>query len=395
MRSELLRLVCVLSTLVCAATSQNVTVPAVMNTVEGGSGSSVPFGSNLSCRYQVIYDAAELPWSGPRLINGISLRADNGSPLLAAGTATAAKGFIDYALLVSTTHVNSATASGTFEDNWGEDATWVIQNGRIQLPAQPVVPIGPRAANIDLMFTTPWFFGLTPARMGVPAPTNLLIELRVFAQPSGPYRLDNLGSCVAMAAPFGQRGPACVVPNAPGVPTLTGSTSMQAGANFVWTVENGAPNAPFLLAVNLSNQGGLYGQAAFPLPYPMFDPANPSLPSLALQSLRWSAPDCWLNIDPIVTLFGVSNSVGTGTVSSLLPAGRQFVGTTFYGQAIISSQTANALQVVTTQGYESTICGPLGVSRIYAFYNPNANPPQPLPPAGQVQYGQGFVLEVR
>jgi hypothetical protein len=397
MRSELLRLLCAFSTLVVNAPSQNVTVPAVMNGVEGGSGSSVPFGSNLACRYQVIYDAAELPWSGPRLINGISIRADNGSPL-AAGAAMAAKGFIDYQLRISTTYVNSSTASGTFDDNLGEDVTWVIPGARIQLPAQPAVAVGPRAANIDLMFNTPWFYGLTPARHGQPPPANLLIELRVTAQPSGAYRVDNLGSCIAIASDFGNQGVACAVPvgmGSPTPPTLTTSASMQAGSNFVWTIDHAPANAPFLLAVNSTNGGGLYGQPSFPLPYPMFDPLNPSQPSLALQSLVWSAPDCWLNINPIATFFGICDATGHGTVGTILPAGRQNVGTTFFGQGIISAQTANALQVVTTLGRQSTICGPLGVTRIYGFYNPAGTPAQPMPSVGGVQYGQGFVIEVR
>ncbi|MDO8349061.1 MAG: hypothetical protein Q7T30_02410, partial [Planctomycetota bacterium] len=105
--------------------AQNVTVPAVMNGVEGGGGTSIPFGSNLACRFQCVYDAQELPWTGPRMISGISLRADNGTPTT-PGAAMPAKGYIDISVLMSTTHVSSATASGTFEDNYGEDWMWCL-----------------------------------------------------------------------------------------------------------------------------------------------------------------------------------------------------------------------------------------------------------------------------
>jgi len=382
-----------LAAFACSVAAQNVTVPAVMNGVEGGGGTGIPFGSNLACRYQCIYDAQELPWTGPRQLNGISLRADNGTPTT-PGAAMPAKGWIDISVLLSTTHANSATASGTFADNYGEDATWTISYGRIQLPAQPLAAAGPRPANIDLMFPTPWFYGLTPARHNQPAPTNLLVEIWIQAQPAGAYRIDNLGGCVAPTTTFGNQGPLCLVPgNA--APTLTTDASMLAGSNFTWTVGNGPANAPFLLAINLTNQGGLFGQAAYPLPYPMFDPTNPALPSPALVSMRWPAPDCWLNIDPVVNLFGVCNSAGVGTILTHLPPGRQFVGTVLFGQGILYSQTANQLQLVTTLGRGSTICGPLGVVRIYSFYNGSGVPVPAPPTGGSVQFGLGMVFEVR
>lgn len=401
MRTELLRLLCTAATLLGGLPSQNVTVPAPLNGVEGGGGTNVPFGSNLACRYQVIYDAAELPWSGPRLINGISLRADNGSPLAALaslpsppGTAIAAKQYLDVSVLISTSYKTSATVSGTFEDNYGTDARWVLSYARIALPAQPVLPVGPRPANIDLLFTTPWYYGLTPARPGQPAPDSLLIELWVHAQPSGTYRLDNLGGCVAPANDFGNQGPLCTVPGAAGVPTLATDPSMLAGSSFTWTLTNAPANAPFLLAVNLTNQGFLYGNPAFPLPVPLFNLQNPNLPP-PIPGILWPAPDCWLNIDPISTFFGVSDTTGRGVVSVVLPTGRQQVGTTYFAQGVVMAPTANPLQIVTTRGRQSTICGPLGVARVYAFYNGSTVPPPAPPAAGAVQYGFGLVLEVR
>lgn len=212
-------------------------------------------------------------------------------------------------------------------------------------------------------------------------------------------KLGNLGGCVAVASDFGNQGPACTVPPAPGapggLPTLATSTSMQAGGAFTWTLTNGPANAPFLVAVNLTNQGGLYGQATLPLPYPLFDPANPSLPPPGIPALRWPAADCWFNINPVATVFSVCDAAGTGNITTMMPAGRQFVGLTLFGQAIVHSQTANPLQIVTTKGRQSTICGPLGVARIYAFYNGTGNPAPPPPTSGAAQYGQGMVFEVR
>ncbi len=202
-----------------------------------------------------------------------------------------------------------------------------------------------------------------------------------------------------MASDFGNQGPGCTVPPATGapggLPTLTTSTSMLAGGAFTWTLTNGPANAPFLMAVNLTNQGGLYGQPALALPYPLFDPANPNLPPPGIPALRWPAPDCWFNLDPVATVFSVCDAAGTGNITTMMPAGRQFVGLTLFGQALVYSQTANPLQLVTSRGRQSTICGPLGVTRVYSFYNGTGTPVPPPPTSGAAQYGQGLVFEVR
>lgn len=393
MRTELLRLLWCAATAAAVLPSQNTTVPASMAGIEGGSSSNVPFGSNLACRYQCLFDAAELPWTGPRAITGISLRADNGTPT-AAGAAIAQKQFLDVTVLLSTTYQSAATASGTFDENYGEDVTEVLTLARISLPAQPVVPVVPRAADIDLMFPTPWFFGLTPARGSQPAPANLLVEILVTAQPSGAYRLDNFGGCSAAAQDFGNQGPACTVPGAAGLPTLTTDASMLAGSNFSWTLTNAPPNALFLVSINLVPFGNLGGSPLLPLPFPLFDPNNPSLPNPLLPQLRWPAPDCWLNVNPAAGLTSTCDATGRGVLTTPLPPGRQYVGTTLYGQALVLAQTANPLQLVTTLGRQSTICGPLGVARVYQFYNGTGTPTPAPPTTGAVQFGSGLLLEV-
>ncbi|MEO6593355.1 MAG: hypothetical protein ABIP94_01220, partial [Planctomycetota bacterium] len=341
-----------------ALDAQNVTVPASLQGVEGGGGTNIPFGSNLSCRYQCIYDAAELPWTGPRAIAGISLRADNNTP----GSTIAAKGFLDISVLMSTTHTSAATASGVFAENYGTDATWVIQHSLVQLPAQPPVLSGPRPANIPFVFNVPWAYGLTPTTSQLPAPSNLLVEIWIHAQPNGAYRMDNLGSCTAPTATFGLVGPACAVPGSAPV-VLTADVSMQAGSTFGWQVTNIPPSMPFLVALNVTNVGNLLGIVGLPLPVALFDPANPSMLPPLLSGLLWSAPDCWLNIDLATTIGGLSDAAGVGYVAGLLPAGSQYVGTTVYAQAIVLAPTANQLRIITSLGRSSTVCGPNSVVR--------------------------------
>lgn len=387
MRSNLAIHAVLLSSFATVAVAQNVTVPAALAGVEGGGGTNVPFGSNQACRYQCIYDAEELPWVGPRLITGIMLRADTSATLIPA------KGFLDISVLVSTTDKTAATASNNFAENRGLDATWVIVNQVMQLPAQPVLTVGPRAANIPLLFTVPWAYGLTPATSTMPAPRSLLIELHIHSQPSGTYRLDNLGGCVAPQASFGSQGPACTVPGQPPV-TIEGDVSMLAGSSYAWNVANMPPSMPFFVSLNLTNNGGLFGQPSLPLPYPMFDQTNPALPSPALAFLGWPAPDCWLNVDPVVFLGGLADTSGAGQAAGILPPGRNVVGQTFYAQAIVIAPTANPLRMVTSLGRSATVCGPLGVARIHAFYNGAAVPPPTPPAVGIVQTGVGLVFDV-
>lgn len=377
-----------------AVRAQNSTVPAVMNGVEGGSGTNVPFGSSQACRYQCIFDADELPWVGPRPISGFSIRADNGNPA-AAGGAIAAKGFLVVSVLVSTTHASAATASGVFEDNHGEDVQRMITSQPIQLPAQPLVGPGPRPANVTFTFPSPWWYGLTPARPNQPAPANLLIEIVIQSQPPGSYPIDNLGGCLAPVTTFGNQGPLCTVPGL-SPPALRSDPSMTAGAGFSWYVDHGPANAPFLLSFNVTNQGYFGGQPPYALPYPMFDPQNPSQPSAALAavSVQWPAPDCWFNIDPVYSVFGVCDAAGAGVYPTQLPPGRGYVGFELFAQAMILSQTSNPLMTITTLGRSSTICGPLSVARVFAFYNGSGTPPPPPPASGAVQYGIAPVIEV-
>lgn len=372
--------------------AQTALVPALLNGVEGGFSSNVPFGSTQACRYQVIVDAQELPWTGPRQINGIALRADNGSPGN-PGPGYPAKGFLNVSIWMSTTHATAATASGVFEDNWGEDVQNVLFNHPVQLPAQPAVAAGPRPADVTFQFTNPWWYGLTPARPNKPAPTSLLIEILVLSQPSGAYPLDNLGGCISPKTAFGNQGPLCADTSLP-PPSMSGDVSMSAGGVYNWFVHDLPADAPYIVAFNLTSQGMLFGNPAYTLPYPMFDPQNPSQPSAALTVLQWSAPDCWINIDPRVTVFGLADSNGLGTMPTPLPPGREYVGLEVFAQAFAVSLTANQLQTISTPGMSATVCGPLGVSRIFAFYN-GSGVPVPAPPStGSVQYGLGPVFEV-
>lgn len=369
------------------AAQAQATVPASLAFVEGGSGSSIPFGTAQPVRFQCIYDRHELPWSGPRAMGVVSLRADNDDPLV---TAFAAKAWVTCNLVLSTSTVDSQSASTSFDANHGRDRVQVFGNVPILLPAQPA-QAGVRAANIDFVLPAPWIYGLTPARPGEEVPDSLVIELQILSQPAGAYRIDNIGNCAVPPAPFGNVGPACAEVGLPPLELLPGAT-MIAGSAFSWQVRNAPANAPVVLLVDAAQQGFLFGLPSLPLPLPLFDPQDPSsqLPALlaAAPALVHPAPDCWLNVAPAATLFVTADAAGSARFTVTLAPGRQFVGQQLFAQAAAVSRTANPMQVITSGGMASTICGPLGVARLYAFGSATA-------PTGQLQRGQGAVVELR
>src|SRR5262249_7566247 len=119
-------------------------------------------------------------------------------------------------------------------------------------------------------------------------------------------------------------------------------------------------------------------------------PRAPPPPPLAQVApmFRFGAPDCWFNVAPAVLLFTSADAAGTANVSVPIPSSRQLVGQSLFAQAAAYSMTANALQLTTSRGQHSTVCGPLGTARIYALGSATAA-------TGQVGYGQGAVLDVR
>lgn len=376
------------ATMAAAAAAQNV-VPALLDGVEGGGGTNIPFGSSLGCRYQCVYDAVELPWSGPRVLTGIRLRADNNTPNVAMAAKT-----MTLSVLVSTTTKSAATASPVFADNHGLDATWVLQQQTVTLPAQPPLPAGPRPADVLLSFARPWTFGQTPMSAPDDPPGSLLVEIVIHSQGSGAYRVDNFNNCTALQADFGDRGPLCVVAGG-GAVTLAGDATMQAGQPYTLQFTGLVPASPFLLLGGTAVGSALFGNPAWPLPYPLFDPADPALPSAAFAAFGGSAPDCWLNLDPTLLSAGVADAAGAGSMSVPVPAGRHIVGASLFAQGMALAPGANSLQVVTSLGRQATVCGPLAVARVYAFFDDAAVPPLPLPTSGTLQHGVGLVFAVQ
>jgi hypothetical protein len=327
------------------------------------------------------------------VITSIAFRADNPVP---GTTSYAAIQYVTCSLVIGTTSRRAADASTTFADNFdsiGSDATQVVTNLRLQLPAQPATN-GVRAANIAIPFSVPFVYGGTPLHTGNPVPAGLIIDLLIVSQP-GPatgqqYRLDGIGSCSSSVQTFGQ-GLNCLANRNGGAAgnlvDLQPGSSMLAGAAYAYAVTGMPPSTAFMVMISGVPHGTFLGQ---PVPFALFDPSNPNLPP-PNTPLLYSAPDCWISVPLAVGLTGTADVNGTGSVSINLPPGRNLLGQSLFAQAMVYDQTANPLQVVTSLGKSSTICGPLGVTRIYQAYVLNGTPPT----VGSVSAGACAIIEVQ
>ena len=257
-------------------TGQDV-LPASLVGIEGGSASSIPFGVSGPVRYQMIYDADQLPFSGPRLITEIRIRPDwNG------GAAFPAKQFLRVDVDISTTSRGSDNASTVFDENHGVDRTRVLTFHQLALPAQPDMAgaPGPRPATISIPFIRPFWYGMSPLRPNGEVDENLCIDLMIVSQPSGFYRVDSPFTCDSQVTPFGQVADPCRPSHlTDAFLEIDSSSDIRAGGSVTWTVSNVAPSGPFWVAVAPTATGDWLGM---PLPagrirVSQLDPADSSL----------------------------------------------------------------------------------------------------------------------
>jgi hypothetical protein len=352
-----------------ATPAQGLVVPGSLAEVEGSASTSIPFGLSGEARLQCIYDVDELSFTGPRMIQKLSLRADFSTR--GGRDQYPVKQFLSLYLAMSTTDVRAWEASTTFADNHGSDFTRVIDDARISLPAQPPLPGGPRPFNIELPFDHPWFYGGTPIRDSGPAPSGLLFDMSITSQPSGPYRLDVPGTCSSLPTYFGELGAACVT-SRNGRPLGIEATAMLSGGSVTYTVSEMPSEAFFAVALALTDQEDWFGT---PVP-------------VDLTGYLQGAPGCWIHVPWQTVTLGQADQGGVGKVRVEIPLGRNYVGASLYAQAIARDLAANPLLHVTSQGLRTTVCGPMGVVRIY-------NAGEAWAESGQRSIGVAPVIEVR
>lgn len=349
-----------------AAATAQAYVPRLMANQEGGGSTAIPFGLNQPMRVLSVYDAEELPWTGPTLVTALDLRADNSVPNV---TTFAAKQFIDMWVVMSTAAVRSDAASATFDDNHGLDRAVVFSN-RLALPAQPPSAQVPRPCNITIQWGQPFFFDLSPVRGPAPRRPGLAVEIVVNLQPAGDYRLDSPLECTSTITNFGSSGPACLTSR--GSPlTISTNASIKAGERITYTVANMPAAAPFAVVIGAQPGIGYWGQ--LPLPYPL---------------AGLGATDCYINTDWLLATPALADQAGSGQVSHALPRGRNLVGRSIHAQALCRDLSANRFLYVTSLGVSASVCGPLGVARVSFVGGAQVR-------QGSVSYGSGFVMCVR
>ena len=342
-------------------------VPKTLATVEGGSASNLPFGTSGPMRYQVIYNAEELPFAAPVQLSRLYIRPDG------LTSAIAQKQFATLTMRMSTTFARAEAASPNFDKNHGVDAHIVQTAFNLALPARPAstpVPV-PRQYWTYIPFAQASFFDLTPVRTPYGQQTKgLALEMLIVSQPSGSYPIDSPAGCKSQVRWFGKQGPRCVTSGNRQPLHLGISESIQAGSPVTFTVDEAPPGVPFAVVLGGGETGTWSGQ---PLPV-----------DLTLLG-GW---DCYVNVEFLVGLIGVADGQGVGRLKLDLPSSRGIVGLEIFAQAIVQDIGANPLKHSTSLGVRGDVCGPLGVARVYATGSYTAV-------TGIVSYGEALILELQ
>ncbi len=356
-------------------------VPKSMIGIEGGSKTSIPFGWSSPNRYMAIYEADELPWTGPKLISGLRFRADwNG------GVATPAKQYLSLELWMSTSTVDTSSVSKTFGENHGNDRTMVFDRVPVSLPAQAQMPstaTAPRPCDVAFPLSTPWYYGLTPSVTADQNPRTLVLEIRTYQTVKGAYFMDNPTGCSIPTSNFGKQDPLCLT-SLKSPLTIASSSSIMAGSHIEYRITGLEPAYPALVLVGLSSTGTMFGK---PVPVALDTIAalanpNPGNPI--------TAPDCFVNVEPVLSIpvtIRSSTPPILGTARLTLPGNRALVGQSFFAQAISNDLAANNFQFTTSLGLKTTVCGPAGVTRIIELNSATAV-------TGSTNTGSALIFEV-
>lgn len=249
-----MRIVTILSVLLpqLAAQQQFLVVPTVHDNTDAAHRYFV--GGTIEPRRQLtLIDGSLLaPLSG-RILQGVAFRRDAADETFEAGSAT---------LTVRLSHAatGSGSASASFDDNHGGDATTVFQ-GTVALPASPPAP-GPNvpwsAANVvQVPFQLPfvyWGGALALEVLGAPDPQSTAVWWPADAvwQPTG-GQIQSVGAgCGTWGGPSGEWA-------------FLGSTGLVAGGTASFTAV-GEPGTLAFLVFAGSAQAGLLDLSAFGAP---------------------------------------------------------------------------------------------------------------------------------
>ena len=349
-------------------------VPKTMAGVEGIGGGAQPFGFGQPMRYMCIYNAEELPFSGPVIMNGLWLRADHST--IPPDDSFAAKQFLTITVAVSTSTARAETSQPKFGDYHGPDMSLVVVGANIALPPQPTtlgaggVP-APRPFNIPIVFKNPTFFDVSPVRLPYGQfPKSLVVEFIISSQPTGSYLLDSPLICSSKVRWFGKQGPRCVTSPHHQPLDISCDDSLKAGGTVTFTVNEVPPNNPFAVILGTSNSGTWKGM------------------TLPVDLTSYGGYDCYVNVDWVSTSTSTADPQGVGRANFSIPAGRSVVGLELLAQGIAYDISANPLLATTTLGIGTTVCGPLGVARISNLGNASAT-------TGTYAYGSCMIFEVR
>ena len=293
---------------------------------------NVPFGRSTAMRAQCAYGASHFQ-SGPVTIDRVSLRLDGGA-------STSGKQ-VEFELRMSVMPQDIPAMRADFAGNRGAQEVIVLNRAIRTLP-QISSASGPAPFLLTLPLDTAFLYD--------PAQGPLLLEWVVFGQQPGSFPLDATYLCASSHMPIGP--PACTPQGGPqagqGLRLFSTTNAILWGRPFIVRIEGARPMTLTSLTVTLAATGTWNGLA------------------LPVDLSFIGAPGCFVSTPVQASILQVADVLGVVDHRFVLPADPALLGSGTAFQAAALDLEANALGIVTSQAFETTVCGFENVARVYA-----------------------------
>lgn len=339
--------------------AQGVVSPAHFATAEGNYYAYTPFGSTTTPdRFLQVHD--DLAGS-PRTIRSISLRRDG----------TSYNDYAAYSALVDVVFSNAATTantiSATFDTNHGSNKVTVAQFKLVQFPATKHTSI--RGFDYKIPFDQPFNFNGTG---------SLAWEMRVTSRTNpSTYYFDYAYSTSSNPAPYyWSYGTGCKATTYTNPMSISGSSSANwAGSSVTLSYFGNYFPKNALVTMLLGAQDKTFGGA--PLPFEI--PGTNGFPS----------GKCFLYLDPLITIQGLTNAQGQLTANLGAGVNTGNNGNVIYAQSVALDAQANAFGLVTSNMVQHQVIAPwtaIPISNVYATSSVGAT--------GTAQKNHAYVIQL-
>ena len=296
--------------------------------LEAGTGSTnVPFGRSTPTRVQMAYDA-RLFSSGVE-IEGLAFRLEEGQ--------LASSKMVELEIRISTLGKPVTWMQEDFSRNRGADEVVVLPRQMVTLPALDTAQV-PSPFHLELILEQSFVYD--------PAKGALVIEIIVFSQQPGSFRLDSTFICDSPAETFGP--PGCGPSGGPTLKVESVTQQVTWGRPLVLRITGAVPDTATVLFVG-TRESGVWNGLELPA---------------ELGSI--GAPGCFLSLNVSQSFSVAADATGSAQYGLFVPSDPALQGSWLRFQGVAIDRSANALGIVSSQGTKVEICGWEAVSRVFA-----------------------------